>query len=85
MRVRARPARVREADKHKNSHVSCCPGETGLKKGKKMPSIELEGHSEAHYVLKDGKIVKVDGAASGSRIELGPEVLHDRAPKRPGE
>lgn len=50
-----------------------------------MPSIELEGHSEAHFVLKDGKIVKVEGAASGSRLDLESDVLHDRAPKRPGE
>jgi len=25
-----------------------------------MPSIELEGHSEARFVLKDGKIIRVE-------------------------
>ena len=29
-----------------------------MKKGKKMPSIELEGHSDARFVLIDGKIVR---------------------------
>jgi hypothetical protein len=31
-----------------------------MKKGKKMPAIELEGHSEARFALVDGKIVRVD-------------------------
>ena len=31
-----------------------------MKKGKKMPSIELEGHSDAEFTLIDGKIVRVD-------------------------
>lgn len=31
-----------------------------MKKGKKMPSIELEGHSEAQFALVDGKIVRVE-------------------------
>jgi hypothetical protein len=31
-----------------------------MKKGKKMPSIELDGHSEAHFALVDGKIVRVN-------------------------
>lgn len=31
-----------------------------MKKGKKMPAIELEGHSEARFTLVDGKIVRVD-------------------------
>jgi len=31
-----------------------------MKKGKKMPSIELDGHSEARFVLVDGKIVRVE-------------------------
>ena len=34
-----------------------------MKKGKKMPSIELEGHSDAHFALIDGKIVRVEGSA----------------------
>lgn len=33
-----------------------------MKKGKKMPSIELEGHSEAQFALVDGKIVRVSAA-----------------------
>lgn len=35
-----------------------------MKKGKKMPSIELDGHSEATFALVDGKIVRVNAAAS---------------------
>lgn len=31
-----------------------------MKKGKKMPSIELEGQSEATFALVDGKIVRVE-------------------------
>ena len=31
-----------------------------MKKGKKMPSIELDGHSEARFALVDGKIVRVE-------------------------
>ena len=37
-----------------------------MKKGKKMPSIELEGHSEATFVLVDGKIVRNQGAPRGA-------------------
>lgn len=33
---------------------------TGMKKGKKMPSIELDGHSEARFALVDGKIVRIE-------------------------
>lgn len=45
-----------------------------MKKGKKMPSIEIEGESEAQYVLKDGKIVKVDEVAhEGPQGPSGPE------------
>ena len=36
-----------------------------MKKGKKMPSIELDGHSEAQFALVDGKIVRVPAAAAG--------------------
>ena len=31
-----------------------------VKKGKKMPAIEIEGTSSAKYELRDGKIVRVD-------------------------
>lgn len=31
-----------------------------MKKGKKMPSIELDGHSEATFALVNGKIVRVE-------------------------
>lgn len=31
-----------------------------MKKGKKMPSIELDGHSEAKFALVDGKIVRLE-------------------------
>jgi len=30
-----------------------------MKKGKKMPSIEIDGHSEEKFELRDGKIVRV--------------------------
>lgn len=56
-----------------------------MKKGKKMPSIEVEGHSEAHFVLKDGKIIKVDARESGRPESLELDALAERAPKRPGE
>jgi hypothetical protein len=50
-----------------------------MKKGKKMPSIELEGHSEAKFVLVDGKIVRADAmqqaAVSGPS---GPSFEIDR-------
>lgn len=46
-----------------------------MKKGKKMPSIELEGHSEARFTLVDGKIVRVEAPShaappSPSRFEV---------------
>lgn len=34
-----------------------------MKKGKKMPSIELDGHSEARFELVDGKIVRIEAPA----------------------
>lgn len=37
-----------------------------MKKGKKMPSIELEGHSEAKFALVDGKIVRVEAPSAMS-------------------
>lgn len=33
-----------------------------MKKGKKMPSIEVDGHSDAKFALVDGKIVRIDNA-----------------------
>ncbi len=39
-----------------------------MKKGKKMPSIELDGHSEAQFALVDGKIVRL--AAPSAAPEL---------------
>ena len=35
-----------------------------MKKGKKMPSIELEGQSDARFVLIDGKIVRQEREAA---------------------
>lgn len=37
-----------------------------MKKGKKMPAIELEGHSEARFALVDGKIVRVEGTPAAA-------------------
>jgi hypothetical protein len=34
-------------------------GYHAMKKGKKMPSIELDGRSDASFALVDGKIVRV--------------------------
>lgn len=34
-----------------------------MKKGKKMPSIELDGHSEARFELVNGKIVRIEAPA----------------------
>lgn len=42
-----------------------------MKKGKKMPAIELEGHSEATFALVDGKIVRV---AAPSHVQGPPSV-----------
>lgn len=48
-------------------------GVFGVKKGKKMPAIELEGHSEARFELRDGKIVRVEGEGRGHDHDLrGP-------------
>ena len=44
-----------------------------MKKGKKMPSIELDGHSEARFALVDGKIVRVE-APSASAVSSPFEV-----------
>lgn len=40
--------------------ASYTDGVSGVKKGKKMPAIELEGTSEARFELRDGKIVRVE-------------------------
>jgi hypothetical protein len=34
-----------------------------MKKGKKMPSIELDGQSDASFVLIDGKIIRAERPA----------------------
>ena len=50
-----------------------------MKKGKKMPSIELDGHSEARFELVDGKIVRIE-APTPSRVSAPFEVdrrFHD--------
>lgn len=39
-----------------------------MKKGKKMPSIELDGHSEAQFALVDGKIVRLGGQPAAPEI-----------------
>lgn len=36
-----------------------------------MPSIELEGHSEAKFMLVDGKIVRVEAPAANPPMQ-GP-------------
>lgn len=47
-----------------------------MKKGKKMPSIELDGHSEARFMLVDGKIVRVEGFANGGPPSAAPPTHH---------
>ena len=47
-----------------------------------MPSIEVEGHSDAQFVLKDGKIVRVESRASES-VMRGPEAPEARGPQGP--
>jgi hypothetical protein len=42
-----------------------------MKKGKKMPSIELEGHSEAKFVLVDGKIVRMENTPTPTATHGG--------------
>ncbi|MEA3200866.1 MAG: hypothetical protein QOE90_2294 [Thermoplasmata archaeon] len=39
-----------------------------------MPSIELEGHSDAHFALIDGKIVRIEGQARGAQPAGAPEM-----------
>lgn len=51
-----------------------------MKKGKKMPSIELEGHSDAHFALIDGKIVRVEGRATSA--PAGPSIPTFERPLR---
>lgn len=45
-----------------------------MKKGKKMPSIELEGHSDAEFTLVDGKIVRIEKQGT----DTGPFAMHQR-------
>lgn len=48
-----------------------------VKKGKKMPAIEIEGSSTARYELRDGKIVRVDEDAprpAGPGADFGERV-----------
>lgn len=49
-----------------------------MKKGKKMPSIELDGHSEAKFMLVDGKIIKVDAPHSMNALATRPEFELER-------
>lgn len=45
-----------------------------------MPSIELDGHSEAQFALVDGKIVRVAIPAAGPEIpshSFEPRLRHD--------
>lgn len=47
-----------------------------VKKGKKMPAIEIEGTSSARYELRDGKIVRVD--SNEDRHPQGPSFERNR-------
>lgn len=49
-----------------------------MKKGKKMPSIELDGQSEAKFVLVDGKITRVEGTPTQQPPEFQVERLDRR-------
>lgn len=49
-----------------------------MKKGKKMPSIELDGHSDAKFMLVDGKIVRVDASQLGAPTPGGQAFEADR-------
>lgn len=44
-----------------------------------MPSIELDGHSDAKFMLVDGKIVRVEGL---QQAPAGPSFDLDRRPLR---
>lgn len=46
-----------------------------MKKGKKMPSIELDGHSDAKFALVDGKIVRID---SPQPPQISPATFESR-------
>ena len=49
-----------------------------MKKGKKMPSIELDGHSEARFVLVDGKIVRAESPPAATAASAAqPRVSFD--------
>jgi hypothetical protein len=43
-----------------------------MKKGKKMPSIELDGQSDASFVLIDGKIIRAEQPRRESSQPAGP-------------
>lgn len=45
-----------------------------MKKGKKMPAIELEGHSDARFALVDGKIVRVEAPVHGPSVGQVPQM-----------
>lgn len=56
-----------------------------MKKGKKMPSIELDGHSDATFALIDGKIVRIPAAPTPTPgVPSGP-AMPDFANRRLGE
>lgn len=66
------PASSKElGDKPKRDRTSYKYGVFGVKKGKKMPAIELDGRSEARFELRDGKIVRVEDEHE-SRLPAGP-------------
>lgn len=48
-----------------------------MKKGKKMPSIEVEGRSEAEFVLVDGKIIRAERPTDMGRPSM-PDAEFDR-------
>ncbi|HVM44665.1 MAG TPA: hypothetical protein VM582_01920 [Candidatus Thermoplasmatota archaeon] len=43
-----------------------------------MPSIELDGHSEAQFTLVDGKIVRVAAPASASGPQMPSDAFESR-------
>lgn len=49
-----------------------------MKKGKKMPAIELEGHSEARFALVDGKIVRIDAPPAAPPASLQAPAFEPR-------
>lgn len=45
-----------------------------------MPSIEVDGHSEAEFVLRDGKIVRIEQQSHAP----GPEAHRPESPEDRG-